>query len=49
MPTPLRNIRIDEPLWQATKTKVIAEGTTVSALVRALLIEWLDKTETETR
>lgn len=35
--TKIRNLRISEPLWQATKTKAAAEGITITeVVVRAL-------------
>ena len=31
--TPLRNVRVDDDLWQAAKAKAEAEGTTLTAVI----------------
>jgi hypothetical protein len=42
MPTPLRNVRIDDELWQAAQAKVVDEGIPgVSWAIRALLEDWV--------
>ena len=42
MPTPLRNIRVDDALWEAFKERAYAEGKDVSALIRELMTEHLN-------
>lgn len=42
MPTPLRNIRVDEELWQAFKERAYAEGKDVSALIRELMTNYIN-------
>ncbi len=37
MPTPLRNVRIPDEVWQAALAKAEREGTTVTAVVLAAL------------
>lgn len=37
MPTPLRNVRVPEDIWQAAKARAKTEGTTVTAVVVAAL------------
>jgi hypothetical protein len=37
MPTPLRNIRVADELWQAAKARAEAEGTTVTEVIVAAL------------
>lgn len=39
--TPLRNIRIDDELWEAAKAKAATEGRDVSAVTRELLARWV--------
>ena len=39
--TTLRSIRIDETLWWAAQTKAARDNTTVSEVVRELLLEWV--------
>jgi hypothetical protein len=39
--TPQRTIRIDDELWAAARAKAVMEGTNVSAIVRAAVIEYL--------
>lgn len=41
--TTLRNIRIDDQLWEAAKQKATAEGRDVSAVVRELLTRWVKR------
>lgn len=36
------NISVDEALWGDTKAKAASQDVTLSALVRALLCQWLD-------
>lgn len=43
MPTPLRNIRVSDDLWNAVKSKARAEGTTVTAVVVAALKRYLNR------
>lgn len=42
MATTLRNVRIDDDLWNAAKAKAAAEDSDVSAVVRRLLTEWVE-------
>lgn len=37
MPTPLRNVRVPEDVWQAAMARAESEGTSVSAVVVAAL------------
>ncbi len=37
MPTPLRNVRIPDEVWDAAREKAEREGTTVTAVVLAAL------------
>ena len=37
MPTPLRNIRVEESLWRAARAKADAQGTTLTAVLVAAL------------
>lgn len=39
--TTLRNIRIDDALWEAAQAKAKAEGRNVSDVVRQHLAEWV--------
>lgn len=41
MPTPLRNVRVADDLWNAVREKAEAEGTTVTAVVIAALQRYL--------
>ena len=42
--TTLRNIRVDDALWEAAKAKAEAEGgTSVSEVVRELLTRWVHR------
>lgn len=41
--TTLRNIRVDDTLWEAAKAKAEAEGTSVSEVVRELLTRWVHR------
>jgi hypothetical protein len=36
------NISVDETLWGDAKAKAASQGVTLSAVVRALLRQWLD-------
>lgn len=38
--TTLRNVRIDDDLWDAALAKADAEGTTVSEWIREALTNW---------
>lgn len=38
-----RNVRIPTELWAALKTKAENQGTTASAIIRQLIIEWIRK------
>lgn len=37
MPTPLRNVRVPDEVWQAAQEKAERDGTTVSAVLLAAL------------
>lgn len=37
--SPLRNVRVPEPLWQAAKAGAEQEGVTISALINRMLLE----------
>lgn len=39
--TTLRNIRIDDDLWEAAQAKAKAEGRNVSDVVRQYLTDWV--------
>jgi predicted DNA binding CopG/RHH family protein len=41
MPTPLRNVRVPDELWDAFKAKTASEGTDASAKVRELITQYL--------
>lgn len=41
--TTLRNIRVDDDLWQAAQAKAEAEGRSVSEVVRELLARWVKR------
>lgn len=41
--TTLRNIRVDDELWQAVQAKAEAEGRSVSEVVRELLARWVKR------
>jgi hypothetical protein len=41
--TTLRNVRIDDELWSAAKTKAAAEGSDVSTVLRELLGRWVTR------
>ena len=41
--TPIRGIRIPDPLWSRVQTQAAREGVTVSDLVRGLIAGWLDE------
>ena len=43
MPTPLRNIRIEDELWEAAKAKAATQGRDVSAVMRELLARWVKR------
>lgn len=43
MATPLRAIRISDELWEALQEKAAAEDTDVSAVIRELVTEWLER------
>ena len=43
MPTPIRNMRIPDAVWQAARDKAEAEGTTVTAVVVAALRRYLKR------
>lgn len=38
--TPIRHIRLSDPLWKAARAKAHKEHTNVGAAVRAFLIAW---------
>lgn len=40
---PLRNIRVDDELWEAVADKAAVEGRTASEVVRELLTAWVAK------
>ena len=40
--TTLRNVRIDDELWQAAQQRADAEGLYVSEVIRELLQRWVD-------
>lgn len=42
MPTTLRSIRIEDPLWGPFKAKAAEAGTDASAVTRKLMKEWLE-------
>ena len=42
-PTPLRNIRIDDELWNAAQAKAETEETNLSEVIRELLATWVRK------
>jgi len=41
-PTPLRNIRVDDALWEAFKERVREDGTDASAKIRDLITEYIN-------
>lgn len=41
--TTLRNVRVDDNLWNAAKAKAEAEGRSVSEVVRELLERWVKR------
>lgn len=41
--TTLRNVRIDDDLWEAAQAKAEAEGRDVSKVVRELLGRWVKR------
>jgi hypothetical protein len=41
--TPTRSIRIPEKLWAKAKAKAKRNHTTVSAVIVAFLVNWVDK------
>ena len=41
--SPIRRFRAPDPFWDAVKTKAAAEGRTPSAVIIALLTDWLAK------
>lgn len=43
MATPLRNIRVDQELWESFKERAYAEGRDVSSLIRELMTDYLNK------
>lgn len=49
MPTPLRNVRVDEDLWSAAIVAATEEGTDVSSVIREALEEYVDKAERRRR
>lgn len=42
MPTTLRSIRIEDPLWVPFKAKAAEAGADASTVTRKLMKEWLD-------
>lgn len=42
-PTPLRNIRIDDDLWNAALAKAENEGSNLSEVIREWLETWVKK------
>ena len=42
-PRPLRNVRIEDQLWQAAQERAEAEGKYLSEVIRELLQAWVDK------
>ena len=43
MPTPSRNFRCDDTLWDAAKAKAEAEGRDLSLVIRELLSRWITR------
>jgi len=43
MPTPLRNIRVDETLWTAVKKKCAKEGITITQVIVEALRRYIAK------
>lgn len=41
--TPQRTIRIDADLWERAKAKAVAEGTTITTVIREFLARWVEK------
>ena len=41
MPTPLRNVRIPDDLWDSAQAKALADGVTVSDVIRGQLSRWV--------
>lgn len=39
--TPIRNLRVEDALWEAARAKAEAEGTTLSAVIRAALARYV--------
>ncbi|MBB5748566.1 putative DNA-binding protein [Micrococcus sp. TA1] len=42
MPTPLRNIRIPDELWQQLIAKAKEQDTDASTIIRQLITQWLE-------
>lgn len=42
MPTPLRNVRVDDALWSAARQRAERDGTTVTAIVVDALERYVD-------
>ncbi len=42
-PRPLRNVRIEDQLWQAAQARAEAEGKYLSEVIRELLQGWVDR------
>ena len=47
MPTPLRNIRVDDELWEAAKEAAASRGQTLSEVIRAALGQYVRATPLE--
>lgn len=43
MATPLRNIRVDDDLWEAFKTRTREDGGDASTKIRELMTDYLNK------
>ena len=43
MATPLRNVRIDDDLWNRAQARADNEGRALSAVIRDLLREYVDR------
>lgn len=41
----LRNVGVDDELWEAVKTKAVVRGESVSEVIRRKLREYLDEPE----
>ena len=42
MPTPLRNVRVPDEMWEAFKRRVEADGTDASAKIRETITDYLN-------